>query len=120
LLQPPQLTSVVVSVSQPSDAIALQLPNPLAQRPTEHAPLAHAAALTFMSEHALHDAAAQPVAGESSATQADAHSFCDAEQPPAPAMPPDPADPAAPPDPAVPPASAPPPPESVAPDAPAS
>ena len=86
LRQPPQWSSSVRSCSQPSLAWLSQLPKPLAQLPTAHAPLLQIGT-AFALEQASQLAAAQPVAGSLLAIQAPAQSFSPALHPLVPALP---------------------------------
>ncbi len=87
LPHPPQLsTSPVGFVSQPSDDWPLQSRNGAWQIPIEHAPDEQPSTVTFESEQAAQDGLAQPVAGESLATQLAPHCFCRAPQPAAPPL----------------------------------
>jgi hypothetical protein len=87
LRQPPQCSSSVRSCSQPSLAWLSQLPKPLAQLPTAHAPSRPQTGTAFLLEQALQLTAAQPVSGSLFATQAPAQSFSPTLHPLVPALP---------------------------------
>jgi hypothetical protein len=83
--------------SQPSAVSALQLPQPLSQRPTLHSSAAHAA-VALSSSHGSHvSSEPQPLAGSSSGAQLPSQSFSFALQPSSPAAPAFPLVPALPP-----------------------